>query len=227
MADTPPAPGGRKILGLKPKTAIIIGVAVAGGALLWFWWKGKQAKTGAAASASASSSAAGGTGYQEQIDALEQEIDLLLQDQYPGESGGSGGTGGALPPPAASGGQHHCPAGQTWDDTSGKCVKAGGTTTKTPPKTTAKPKPAMPSGVKATKVTRNGFTISWAKDPNATSYRVRVTYQDKLVGSAHTTSGTSLAISGLSANRTYTVHVAAVGPGGTSSETNGPAVKTK
>jgi hypothetical protein len=84
----------------------------------------------------------------------------------------------------------------------------------------------MPSGVKATKVTKNGFTVSWTKDPNATSYRVRVTYQDKLVGSPHTTSGTSLAISGLSANRTYTVHVAAVGPGGTSSETNGPAVKT-
>jgi hypothetical protein len=226
MADAPPTPsGGRKILGLKPKTALIASVAIIGGALVFFWWRGRQAKTSSAASASASSSAAGGTGYQEQIDALEQEVDLLLSDQYPGESGGSGGTGSGSGGGGGGTGTTPCPKGQTRDK-DGKCVDTtkktggGGTTTK------EKPKPAMPSGVKASKVGRNGFTVSWAKDPNATSYRVRVTYQDKLVGSPHTTSGTSLAISGLSANRTYTVHVAAIGPGGTSSETNGPAVKT-
>ena len=56
---------------------------------------------------------------------------------------------------------------------------------------------------------------------------MRVTYQDKLVGTPHIVTGTSATISGLAPLRTYTFHVAAIGPGGTSSETNGPAVKTK
>jgi chitodextrinase len=54
---------------------------------------------------------------------------------------------------------------------------------------------------------------------------VRVTYQSALVWSK-TVTGTSVAVSGLTADHTYTVHVAAVDSSGTSSETNGPSVKT-
>ena len=99
-------------------------------------------------------------------------------------------------------------------------------TTSATPAPAAKPKPAMPSA-RETKVTSNSVTLSWAKVPNATSYRVRVTYQGKLVGTPHLVTGTSATVSGLSPLRTYTFHVAAIGPGGTSAETNGPAVKTK
>ena len=83
----------------------------------------------------------------------------------------------------------------------------------------------MPTGVHATKVTASSVTLAWNKAANATSYRVRVTYQGKLVSSA-SSNGTSVTVSGLGADHTYTFHVASVGPGGTSAETNGPAVKT-
>jgi hypothetical protein len=205
-SPAPPGTGGRKILGLKPKTALFASVGIVGGALAWFWWRGRQSKTTAASSASASSSAAAYSGSG-QLDVIQAELDQLLQnqDQDQGSAPGSGGSG--------SGGTDN-------DGTGGTGGKGGGAGTKT------KPKPAMPSAHE-TKVTATSVTISWGKVPDATHYRVRVTYQGKLVGSPHIVTGTSATISGLGRNRTYTFHVAAIGPGGTSSETNGPAVKTK
>ena len=102
----------------------------------------------------------------------------------------------------------------------------GGTTP--PPVTTPKKatKPGMPSGVSETAVTTNGFHVIWHAAKGATSYRVRVTYQSKLVFEG-TTAQTSINVSGLHPNQTYTVHVAASNSAGMSSETNGPAVKTK
>jgi len=101
--------------------------------------------------------------------------------------------------------------------------------TPTPQSNTAPPTkpgaPPMPTGVKAGKVTASSIAASWPKVAGATSYIVRVTYQDNLVKQITTTSP-SATISGLGADHTYTIHVAAVGPGGASSETNGPGIKT-
>jgi hypothetical protein len=91
----------------------------------------------------------------------------------------------------------------------------------------ATPKPAQPTGVKSSAVSTTAIKVTWNAVSGATSYTVRVTYQDALVGSQHSTTSTSITVSGLSANRTYTAHVAASNSSGTSSETNGPAVKTK
>lgn len=85
--------------------------------------------------------------------------------------------------------------------------------------------PGMPTGIKATHATSNAISAAWAKVAGATSYIVRVTYQGKLVKQM-TTHSPFATISGLGPDHTYTVHVAAVGPGGTSAESNGPAIKT-
>jgi hypothetical protein len=101
--------------------------------------------------------------------------------------------------------------------------------TPTPPsspgKTGGPSAPAMPSGVKAGKVTSSSIAASWPKVAGATSYLVRVTYQNKLV-KQETVKTPAATIAGLSPDHTYTVHVAAVGPGGTSPETNGPGIQT-
>jgi len=102
----------------------------------------------------------------------------------------------------------------------------GGTTpppVTTPKKTTSKP--GMPTGVSETSVTTNGFHVIWHAVTGATSYRVRVTYQSQLVFQG-TTAQTSINVTGLKPNQTYTVHVAASNSAGMSAETNGPAVKT-
>ena len=95
---------------------------------------------------------------------------------------------------------------------------------KTPPK-----KPvgtlAAPTGIHATNVTSSSIALTWGKVTGATGYRVRVTYQSKLVTSQNV-SGTSATISGLGADHTYTVHVASVNGAGTGAESNGPAIKT-
>ena len=215
----PPGAGGRKILGLKPRTALLAGGGVLAAALLFFWWRSRQASS-TATSATASAGAYAGTDDTGQLDQLQAELQELLQEQGAsggGTTGGGGTTTGTTPPPAP--GTPGAPGAGTKPITT--------LTPPTAPKATApKPKPAMPAGVRETKVTANSVTLAWAKDPNATTYRVRVTYQGKLVGTPHVVTGTSATISGLGANRTYTFHVAAIGPGGTSSETNGPAVKT-
>ena len=209
MSEMPPEGGGRTFLGLKPRTALIGGIGIVGAALLYFWWKGRSSPAAAASSASASAGS-GATDYGGELSTIQSELeDLLAAEGQAGSGGGSSGSGGTTTTPGS-----------------------GGTTTtpkKTatpPPKTTAKPKPAMPSAHETT-VTPTSVTLGWAKVPDATSYRVRVTYQGELVGTPHLVTGTSATVSGLSPLRTYTFHVAAIGPGGTSSETNGPAVKTK
>jgi Fibronectin type III domain len=232
MADAPSA-GGRKILGLKPRTALIAGAGIIGAALLYFWWKGRQSSSSSASSA-ASSSTSSASAYSTagQLDALQEELDQLLSAGAPGAASGSGGgttaAGGGTgtttaPPPATTTAPPPAATGSPPKTTTPTAPGA-------PPKTTApaaKPKPGTPGGVKAAKVNPTSVTLTWDKAANATSYRVRVTYQDKLVGTPHLVTGTSATISGLSPLRTYTFHVAAIGPGGTSAETNGPAVKTK
>lgn len=85
--------------------------------------------------------------------------------------------------------------------------------------------PAEPTGVRATSVTATSVTLTWNRDPNATSYRIRTTYQGKLV-QEKSVPGTSTTVSGLAPDRTYTFHVAASNSAGTSAETGGPTVKT-
>jgi hypothetical protein len=92
------------------------------------------------------------------------------------------------------------------------------------PKPPAKP-PAEPTGIRATSVTATSVTLTWNPDPGATSYRIRATYQGNLV-QERSVSGTSVTVSGLAPDRTYTFHVAASNSAGTSAETDGPTVKT-
>lgn len=219
MSEAMPEPGGRRILGLRPRTALIAGGVILAAALGYFLWKRKQSSSSGAASASASSSTAGayGVDYGGELSVIQSELEGLMaaEGQEPAASGGGTGTGGGtgsgkIPPtykpPVSSGG----------DNDSG----GGGT------KTTVKPKPGIPAGVHAVRTGSSAVTLAWDKAPNATSYRVRVTYQGRLVGSPHVVAGTSATISGLHPDHTYTFHVAAVGPGGTSAETGGPSVKT-
>jgi fibronectin type III domain protein len=204
-SPTQPPAGGGKVLGLKPRTAIIAGGGILLLAVGYFLWKKHQAAaTPAVTSASASSST--GIDYGGELSVIQSELEDLLaaEGQESSATGGSSTTG-------------------TSTGTTGTGTTTGSTTgTTTATKTAA---PAMPSAHE-TKVTSNSVTLAWTKVTGATSYRIRVTYQGKLVGSPHVTAGTSATISGLTADHTYTFHVASIGPGGTSAETNGPAVKT-
>ncbi len=220
MSEPMPEPGGGggRILGLRPRTALIAGGVILAAARGYFLWKQKQSSSSGAASASASSSTAGayGVDYGGELSVIQSELEGLMaaEGQEPATSSGGtgGGTGsGKIPPtykpPVSSGGDNDSGGG-------------GGTTT------TVKPKPGIPAGVHAVRTGSSAVTLAWDKAPNATSYRVRVTYQGRLVGSPHVVAGTSATISGLHPDHTYTFHVAAVGPGGTSAETGGPSVKT-
>jgi len=104
---------------------------------------------------------------------------------------------------------------------------SGTTTTTSTPVTTPKTpsKPAMPSGVTGTALSGTEVSLKWNPVAGATSYNIRVTYQDALVESGTATTPYRI-VNGLKPNQTYTFHVAAVNSAGTSSETNGPAVKT-
>ena len=228
MADVSPspAPGGRKILGLSPRTALIVlGVAVAGAAAYLLWRRHQSSST---ASTATSSTASGGYGidYGGELSTIQSELeDLLAASGQP--AGGGSGTGVTTPAP----GQGSGGSGVGNVDTKPPGVGSAGEGTVPGSSggsvgTQTKPKPAMPLAVHATKTTANSVTIAWTKAANATSYRVRATYQGKLVGSQQTVNGTSATISGLHPDHTYTFHVASIGPGGTSAETNGPAVKT-
>jgi Fibronectin type III domain len=209
MADTAaPSGGGGKVLGLKPRTAIIAGGGILLLAVGYFLWKRKQAASSSTAATSASaSSSTSGIDYGGELSVIQSELEDLLaaEGQESSSTGGSSSTTG------------------TGTSSSGTGSTTGSTTgTTTATKTAA---PAVPSAHE-TKVTSNSVTLAWGKVTGATSYRIRVTYQGKLVGSPHVTAGTSATISGLTPDHTYTFHVAAIGPGGTSAETNGPAVKT-
>jgi hypothetical protein len=85
--------------------------------------------------------------------------------------------------------------------------------------------PAEPTGIRATSATATSVTLAWNGDANATSYRVRATYQGSLV-KEQTTFTASVTVSGLRPDHTYTFHVAASNSTGTSAETDGPTVKT-
>jgi len=99
-----------------------------------------------------------------------------------------------------------------------------------PGNTPVPPKPVAtlpaPTGIHSTGATSHSISVAWASVAGATSYRIRVTYQGKLVGSPRTTSGTSAVLDGLGPDHTYTVHVASVNSAGTGPESNGPAIKT-
>jgi hypothetical protein len=85
--------------------------------------------------------------------------------------------------------------------------------------------PAEPTDIKATAVTATSVTLTWNGDPNATSYRIRATYQGKLVQEESVPSAPAT-VSGLGPDHTYTFHIAASNSAGTSAETDGPTVKT-
>lgn len=213
MASPAPAPGGGRFLGLRPRTALIIGgVALAGG-VGYFWWRRRTAKT-ATSSASVSASAYG-VDQSGELSVIQAELEQLLsQEGQPVASGGGGGTPGGGGSGSGSGDGSGTGTGT---GTGGKPKGSGGSG--------GPGKPAMPTGVHATKVTSTSVTLAWHKAPGATSYRIHVTYQGKRVHDS-STQGNSATVSGLTPDHTYTFHVASVGPGGTSAETNGPAVKT-
>jgi hypothetical protein len=85
--------------------------------------------------------------------------------------------------------------------------------------------PAMVTGVSVSDISSNGFHMSWHGVSDATDYPVRVTYQGQVVFK-DTVKGTSVVVTGLKPNRTYTTHVAASNSAGSASETNGPTVHT-
>jgi hypothetical protein len=108
---------------------------------------------------------------------------------------------------------------------------SGGTTTPPPTGGGSKPPakatvPPMPSNVTGEALSGTEVSLRWNASEGATSYRIRVTYQDKLYESG-TASGTTRIVNGLRPNETYTFHVAAVNSAGTSSESNSPVIKTK
>lgn len=220
----PSGGGGGRIFGLPRRTVLIGGGVVLAGSLGYLLWKRRQASASSAAkSASASSSTTGsyGVDYGGELSVLQSELeDMLAAEGQEPASTGSGTGGGTGSGTGGGTGTGTAPAGNPPSGTPG-----GKTVTGTIPPDT-KAKPGIPTGVHPTKTGKDSVTLAWNRAPNATSYRVRVTYQGKLVGSEHTVNGTSATISGLHADHTYTFHVAAVGPGGTSAETNGPAVKT-
>jgi hypothetical protein len=218
VASPAPAAGGKKILGMKPKTALITGGAILLAAVAYFYWRSKQAAKNAPTSASASASASS-YANQAQLDALQQELDELLTSGSSTSASGAAGSSGGSGLTTSPGNGSTQPGGPIQTTT------PPATTTTAPPSTAKTGPPPMPTGVHSTKVTATSITIAWSKSPGATLYPIRVTYQGKLVRSS-STPGTTATIFGLSPNRTYTVHVKAQGPGGVSSETNGPAVKT-
>ena len=84
--------------------------------------------------------------------------------------------------------------------------------------------PAEPTGLRATSVTPTAVTLAWHGVTGATGYRIRATYQGKLVTEKSVTAA-SATVSGLVPDHTYTFHVAASNPLGSSPEA-GLSVKT-
>jgi hypothetical protein len=93
------------------------------------------------------------------------------------------------------------------------------------PGPTSGSKPATPTGVTVPHTTTNSFSIAWTPTSGATSYVVYVTYQGAVLDK-HTVSSASATITGLTADHTYTIHVAAQNSHGESAATNGPTART-
>jgi hypothetical protein len=204
---TTPAPpaakkSGGKILGMKSSTFLIVLGGAAALGVIWYLWKQHEAAKTVTSASTVTSAETGATDYAGELSVIQTELESLLAAQANSGTGTSTGT-------------------------STKTTTSTGTTTKTSTKTTAPTAkvPAMPANVKASKTTTTTTTLTWTASPGATSYNIRVTYQDKLVRSG-TASGTSRVVNGLSPDHTYTMHVAACNSAGCSSETNGPTVKT-
>lgn len=214
MAAQEPRRAGRKSGFKSPVTwVIVLGIAVVGGAYILY--RRSQASTAAAATTAATGSSTG-TDWSGAIATLQTEIADLQSSQaqeQAGETGGGTSGGGGTAGGGTSGGGGGTP-GTDSRGTGGPPVKAGFG------------KPAMPLSVRVTGTTATSVSLRWSPSPGATSYRIRLTYQGKLA-KQQTATGTTTTIGGLTPNHTYTVHVAAVGKGGTSAETNGPAAKTK
>jgi cytoskeletal protein RodZ len=209
MADTAaPSGGGGKVLGLKPRTAIIAGGGILLLAVGYFLWKKHQAAATPATQSASASSSTSGIDYGGELSVIQSELEDVLAAE--GQSSSSTGT-----------------SSTTGTGTSSTGTSSTGTSsTGTATTTAAKTAPPMPTGVHATAETATTVSLAWSPSAGATSYQIRVTYQGKLVTSG-TASGTTRVVNGLSPNRTYTFHIKACNSAGCSSETNGPAVKTK
>ena len=212
MSDPVPEPagGGRKILGLKPKTLLIVGGITLAAAVGYFWWKRTHSSGSAATSSTAVTSTSTASGGQ--LAEIQSELDYLLAQQGAGSTTGSGGSSTT----GTGGGTSSVPTTTTTPPPATGTTPAPAPKTATPAPAKAKA-PGAVSGVHAVKVTPTSIGIGWTKTPGATSYRVRVTYQDKLVKQV-TARAASVTVSGLTPDHTYGVHVAATGPGGTGPE---------
>jgi len=87
-------------------------------------------------------------------------------------------------------------------------------------------KPATPTGATGTSPSSSTIKLSWKAVTGATRYEATATAAGKTTPLA-TSTGTSVTISGLKANTSYTCHVAACNSAGCSASTTGPVVKTK
>lgn len=236
----------KKIFGL-PRNVVIAGGVAFIAAAVYVWYRNRNSAA-SAASTQGTSADATGTDQSGEISTLQQEIQDLqgelagVGSSAGGASGGGGTSGGGTSSTGSTGPGGTGSTGSAGDsgsgssgDTSGSTGSSGagtgstGTTGTTGGSTTPtaakKVPPPTPTNVKAVHVTANEIGLTWNPSPGATGYRIRITYQGQLAGSTSPTSpgGT---VHGLTPDHTYTCHVAAVGPGGTSPETGGPIVKT-
>ena len=75
----PPAAGGGKVLGLKPRTAFIAGAAILAAAIGYMLWKRHQSASSSATAASASaSSSTSGIDYGGELSVIQSELEGLL-----------------------------------------------------------------------------------------------------------------------------------------------------
>ena len=103
MASAPPtgsSGGGRTILGLKPRTAIIAGVGIVGAALVFFWWRSRSSSASSTATSASASAGSGATDYGGELSTLQSEMEDLLAAE--GGEGGSGGGGTTTTTPPLS-----------------------------------------------------------------------------------------------------------------------------
>lgn len=237
----PPGPGakppGKKYAGLSRNQWIGVGVvfAVVVGVIIWRRHEANAAASSSTTAGTSSSSDectdANGNNVpcddsdlSGELSALQTEIETLMAQE--GQSGAAGGgTTGTTSSGTTSSGTTSSPTSSATSSpaTSSSTTSTG---TKTAAKTTTAAAKTLspPSGVKATKTTTTAITLTWDKVSGATSYRIRVTYQNNLV-KQQTVTGTSATVSGLTADHTYGFHLASINAAGTGSE-NDTDIKT-
>jgi hypothetical protein len=198
--------GGRSLFRNPMTWVIVLGVTLAAGAYI-LYRRNQSSQSSQSASTAATPDS---TDFSGEISTLQAEI-ADLQSGEGGEAAGGGGTGGGQQPGGGSG-----------------TPPQGG-----PPKGPLPPaqpegrtrKPAMPANVSGRAASPNSIRLSWSRVSGATSYQAHVTYQGRAQGTV-STPGTSVTVTGLAPNRTYTAHVRACNTAGCSAETNGPVVRT-